>query len=254
MKNIIAIFTLGVLSINTSIAQLPKELVGKTFYNTDLVNMDPRFGSVPRIQLESKSKAAVQKGDVVEIASIKKIKNGFITTTQQTKRSDTFEIIRKDKKDLNIQLKDQKGHLWVTKVENSTSEKELKNYPTAKEGMKRWVINLPSLPNEGQYKVEIYAGNLHDVDCNNFFLSGKIETKALEGFGYHYYNVSTDNKVLSTMKACPDNIKYRKFVHMKPLMVDYNSKLPLVIYTPADLIVRYKVFSEKEGWEYAFPK
>ncbi|HTO14582.1 MAG TPA: ecotin family protein [Edaphocola sp.] len=255
MKRILLLITIGTLSINQALAQLPKHLVGNSFYNTDLVNLNPRFGGVPRLHLTSTSTGDIQKGDVVELGTIKKYKkNGFIITTNHTKRSDTFEYVQ-IKKDCNVySLKDQKGHLWVTKVSNLDAQSALKNYPQQKEDQKRWVINLPQLKNEENYKVEIYVGNLHDVDCNNYFLSGTVETKAVEGFGFHYYEVGTDNRIITTMKACPDNITYRKFIFMKPIMVNYNSKLPLVLYTPENLIVRYKVYSGTEDWGFAFPQ
>ncbi len=45
--------------------------------------------------------------------------------------------------------------------------------------------------------------------------------------------------------ACPDDSRKQAFVQVggEPQLVRYNSKLPLVIYAPADMEVRYRIWS-----------
>ncbi|MNY77756.1 Ecotin precursor [compost metagenome] len=48
--------------------------------------------------------------------------------------------------------------------------------------------------------------------------------------------------------ACPDSSRKQAFVPVggEPMLVRYNSKLPLVIYAPADVEVRYRIWSATE--------
>ena len=45
--------------------------------------------------------------------------------------------------------------------------------------------------------------------------------------------------------TCPDGSRQQAFVAVggEPLLVRYNSRLPLVVYTPADVQVRYRIWS-----------
>ena len=49
------------------------------------------------------------------------------------------------------------------------------------------------------------------------------------------------------MMACPNNDKHEAFVPMTTqTFTRYNSKLPIVIYAPTDVEVRYRVWSAPE--------
>ncbi len=41
--------------------------------------------------------------------------------------------------------------------------------------------------------------------------------------------------------ACPDQKLTLKFVSLQPEIANYNSKLPLVLYVPKDMEVRYRI-------------
>ena len=121
----------------------------------------------------------------------------------------------------------------------------IKPYPQAGEGQQRHVIEVPPQANEADYRVELIAGKTLEVDCNRQRLGGQWQEKTVEGWGYNYYELGQVGPAMSTLMACPDNSRKQAFVPVggEPLLVRYNSKLPLVIYAPADVQVRYRIWS-----------
>ncbi|EIX1532782.1 serine protease inhibitor ecotin [Cronobacter sakazakii] len=128
-------------------------------------------------------------------------------------------------------------------------------FPKAEKGMVRQVIDLPERQDEASYKVELVIGQTLDVDCNKHQLAGKFERKTLEGWGYDYYTFESaknaDGSVMytSTMMACPEGKKEKKFVTAnlgENGMLNYNSKLPVVVYAPENIDVKYRLWKADE--------
>ena len=125
----------------------------------------------------------------------------------------------------------------------------LKPYPAAAEGYQRYVIHLPPQTNEADYKVELIAGKTLEVDCNRHQLGGQWQEKTVEGWGYNYYELASVGPAASTLMACPDASRQPAFVAVggEPLLVRYNSKLPVVVYAPGDVEVRYRIWAASES-------
>jgi ecotin len=85
-----------------------------------------------------------------------------------------------------------------------------------------------------------------EIDCNEHFYSGQLAQKKLEGRNYNYYLYEGDGKVFSTLMGCPGVEKRRVFVRTTTVTVPYNSRLPVVIYVPEQLEIRYKIWSRIE--------
>ena len=122
-------------------------------------------------------------------------------------------------------------------------------FPQAEKGMKRQVIQLPEQKDEAQYKVELLIGKTLEVDCNQHRLGGELSQKTLEGWGYDYYRFDNVTSPVSTMMACPDGKKTEKFVTAylgDHSLLRYNSKLPIVVYTPENIEVKYRLWKADE--------
>lgn len=123
---------------------------------------------------------------------------------------------------------------------------EIAPYPAAEAGYVRSVIYLPELKNERDAKVELLIGKQMQVDCNSRGLAGTVKQEELQGWGYQYYTVSKVSNGISTLMACPpDFVSKSEFVTIRHNLglMDYNSRLPIVVYTPEDVQVKYLVWS-----------
>ena len=123
----------------------------------------------------------------------------------------------------------------------------LEAFPPAGEGMVRHVLQLPELPDESAYKVELIVGKTLEVDAGNrYFLIGDIEAESIPGWGFTRYLVRKVGPMAGTLMAVdPDAPKVARFVTLggEPYLVRYNSRVPVVIYVPAGVEVRYRIWS-----------
>ncbi|MCP1622524.1 serine protease inhibitor ecotin [Pseudomonas nitroreducens] len=136
---------------------------------------------------------------------------------------------------------------------NAAKLEDVAPYPKAEDGFVRQVIHLPRQAQEDNFKVEILAGKTLTVDCNRQRLGGTLEEQTLEGWGYPYYRLDKVSGPASTLMACPDGKTRQEFVPVvgDGFVLRYNSKLPIVIYTPKDVEVRYRLWSASEKVEKA---
>jgi ecotin len=128
---------------------------------------------------------------------------------------------------------------------NAARLEEVAPFPKPESGFTRQVIQLAPQAREDDYKVEILAGKTLNVDCNRQRLGGTLEEKNLEGWGYPFYRLENVIGPMSTLMACPDGKSHQDFVPVvgDGFMLRYNSKLPIVLYVPKDVEVRYRIWS-----------
>jgi ecotin len=132
---------------------------------------------------------------------------------------------------------------------------DLKPYPAPAAGEVRWVIQLPGVlrpspdpllsPDPADWRVELIVGRELEVDCNRVLLRGRIRRESVPGWGYTIYRASGGELGPSTRMACPpDQPPRRAFVPLAgpPTVVPYNASLPIVIYAPKDLQVRWRLW------------
>lgn len=142
---------------------------------------------------------------------------------------------------------DAQKKLLKTKQVNISNQKmekiDLSMFPAPKPGFKRSIIQVPEKGEEFDFKIEFFVGKDMEVDCNQHNMMGKIEEKDLQGWGYNYYEVDSKGETISTMMACINYKNTKKFISIQPVLTRYNSKLPVVIYHPENLEVRFRIWS-----------
>ncbi len=132
---------------------------------------------------------------------------------------------------------------------------DLKPYPAPGAGEARWVIQVPGVlksspdpalsSDPDDWRVELIVGREMEVDCNRHLLQGSITPESVPGWGYTVHRVSGGERALSTLMACPpDQPPRRAFVPLagEPTLVRYNASLPIVVYAPKNLQVRWRLW------------
>jgi len=137
----------------------------------------------------------------------------------------------------------------LTATIGSRCASDIKMFPPAAKEEQRLVIRLPKLSHEENSKVEILIGQQQVVDCNLHRISGDLQEKDLQGWGYSYYRLEKVGPMISTRMACPPNEKPKSsFVPVvgSGYLLRYNSKLPIVIYAPKGFTVKYRLWHAEE--------
>jgi ecotin len=119
----------------------------------------------------------------------------------------------------------------------------MKAFPAAEEGMTRHVINLPKQQDESAFKVELIIGKTVKTDAKNrYFFGGALETENIPGWGFDRYILRKLGPMAGTLMAVDPNApQVGRFISLRgEAILPYNSRLPLVVYVPAGIEVRYR--------------
>jgi len=123
----------------------------------------------------------------------------------------------------------------------------LQAFPPAGAGMVRYVLQVPPQADESAFQVELLAGKTVAVDDRNrYFFGGRIAEETIEGWGFPRYVVSPLGPLAGTRMAVDPNApKVNRFITLggEPYLIRYNSRLPVVVYAPEGVEVRYRVWS-----------
>ena len=123
-------------------------------------------------------------------------------------------------------------------------------FPTTIDGKRRHVIELPKVVDQNRFMVELVPGRIELADCNQRIYRARIERATLDGWGYSYFVLADPQPAASTLKACPDNSKSRRFVRVRGdgLMLPYNSALPLVVFLPDGFQLKYRIWRADKNY------
>jgi len=123
----------------------------------------------------------------------------------------------------------------------------MKAFPPAEEGMVRYVLQLPRQPDESAFKVELIVGKTVQVEeRNRYFFGGRIEEETIKGWGFTRYRVGKLGPMAGTLMAVDPNApKVARFIALggNPYIIRYNSRLPVVVYVPEGVEVRYRIWT-----------
>jgi len=112
--------------------------------------------------------------------------------------------------------------------------------------MTRHVINLPKQQDESAFKVELIIGKTVRTDArNSYFFGGTIETENIPGWGFDRYILRKLGPMAGTRMAVDPNApRVERFISIggEARLLRYNSRLPLVVYVPAGVEVRHRVW------------
>lgn len=124
---------------------------------------------------------------------------------------------------------------------------DMKAFPPPEKGILRYVLRLPEQADEAAFQVELIAGKTVPVDPRNrYFFGGRIQQETIPGWGFTLYRVSPLGPMAGTLMAVdPNEPKVEKFIGLAgaPFLIRYNSRLPVVVYAPEGVAVRYRIWA-----------
>ncbi|WP_136808535.1 ecotin [Desulfosediminicola flagellatus] len=140
--------------------------------------------------------------------------------------------------------------VFLLYVSTAVAGDNMKAFPPADPGMERYVLNLSEQTDESVFKVELIVGRTVEVDeQNRYFFGGQIQAENIAGWGFTRYIVRELGPMAGTMMAIdPNTPKMERFISLggSPYLLRYNSRLPVVIYVPEGVEVRYRIWSAVE--------
>jgi len=137
--------------------------------------------------------------------------------------------------------------LFLFAMPTGQAADNMKAFPPAEDGMVRYVLQLPRQADESAHKVELIVGKtVQAEERNRYFFGGKIEEETIKGWGYTRYKVSSLGPMAGTLMAVDPNApKVARFITLGggPYLIRYNSRLPVVVYVPEGVEVRYRIWA-----------
>ena len=106
------------------------------------------------------------------------------------------------------------------------------------------MISMPPVEDPDQLKVEVIVGKTVETDgINRSFFGGHLEEENIQGWGFTRYVLKELGPMAQTLMAVdPDAPKVRQFVpiHGRHELLRYNPRLPIVVYVPTGVEVKYR--------------
>ena len=137
--------------------------------------------------------------------------------------------------------------LFLCAVPAGLAADNMKAFPPAGAGMVRHVLHLPPQADEAGFKVELIVGRTVEIDAGNrYFFGGRIEEETIKGWGFPRFVMSKLGPMAGTLMAVDPNLpKVVRFITLggEPYLIRYNSRLPVVVYVPEGVEVRYRIWT-----------
>jgi ecotin len=137
--------------------------------------------------------------------------------------------------------------LFLVAITSASAADNMKAFPPAQEGTVRHVLQLPKQEDETAFQVELIVGKTVKIDgVNRYFFGGEIKEETIEGWGFPRYVVDKLGPMAGTLIAVDPNVpKVDRFITLagEPHLIRYNSRLPIVVYVPEGVEVRYRIWS-----------
>ncbi len=122
----------------------------------------------------------------------------------------------------------------------------LKKYPHP-QGYQKYVISVPGKPDESQFIVEIIPGKTMQMDeCNDYSLQGEFVEDSFADEDVLRYIYRSEGEVVQTLLGCATDSLHTEFARGMPVLVDYNSLRPTVVYLPKDIELKHTVWKVAE--------
>jgi len=86
--------------------------------------------------------------------------------------------------------------------------------------------------------------------ANRYFFAGTLQSEMISGWGFERHILRSLGPMAGTLMAVDPNApQLERFVALggEPRLLRYNSRLPLVVYVPADVEVRYRLWRAETG-------
>ena len=137
--------------------------------------------------------------------------------------------------------------LFLLTMPPAQAADNMQAFPPPEAGMVRYVLELPKQEDESAFKVELAVGKTVQTDPQNrYFFGGEIVEETIEGWGFPRFVVSALGPMAGTLMAVdPATPKVARFITLggDPFLIRYNSRLPVVVYAPEGVEVRYRIWS-----------
>lgn len=136
--------------------------------------------------------------------------------------------------------------LGVLLTSAAFSAGNMKAFVPAEKGMVRYVLELPTEADESAFKVELIVGKTVKTDAaNHYFFVGTLEAENISGWGFTQYRLNKIGPMAGTLMAAdPRQPQVQRFIALggEPYLIGYNSQLPVVVYVPKGVEVRYRIW------------
>jgi ecotin len=133
----------------------------------------------------------------------------------------------------------------LVSISGAYAADDMTAFPPAEEGMTRHVIRLPKQQDESAFRVELIIGKTVKTDASNsYFFGGTLETETIPGWGFDRYILRKLGPMAGTLMAVDPNApQVERFISIgETRLLRYNSRLPPVVYVPAGVEVRHRLW------------